>query len=117
MLRLIRTIVLIAIALVIGYWAGFAAGQKSGARTSAGPNTPQGGLAATERTLEELLAEKERLAKQNEQLRRTAADAISALQKSVVGASGQIVDNAPKLLSKEELGDRLIELGEKLKDD
>lgn len=115
MFRFIRTIVLIAIALVIGYWAGFAAGQKSAARTSAGPNSTQGGLAATERTIEELRAEKERLAKQNEQLRRTAADAIAVLQKSVVGASEQIADNTSKLLSKEELGDRLIELGEKLK--
>ncbi len=114
MFRLFRTIVFIAIALVVGYWMGFAAGQKSaGARYGAEPYGAS--ASASQKALEELKAEKDRLAEQNEQLRRTAAEAISALQKSVVGASGQIADNTSKLLSKEELGDRLIELGEKLK--
>ncbi|MCL5291500.1 MAG: hypothetical protein M1548_03095 [Actinobacteria bacterium] len=115
MRRLLITLILMAIAAGFGYSAGLKAKEGEYLGLKEKMTAVEKTADSAKSTAEALKSEKKILTDENETLRKTAINAIAALQNSVLSTSGQVADTTTKALSREELANRLIELGKKLK--
>lgn len=116
MRRLLITLVLIVVAAAGGYKAGLDARESGYKAMNDQVLVAQKAAVDAKQKASALANEKKSLEQENERAIATASQLITDFKQSTLDASGQIAGATSKVLSKDQLADRLIELGSSLKE-